>query len=154
MYERVTPLKRNAWRLGAAGLIPFVALAVLAWTGDAERARAAIAYQVQYAAIILTFIGALHWGIVLAERMLSPALTALALMWSVLPGLYAWPVALMPAQRALSLLVAGLVAAFLADAVLYREYSVPRWFIGLRFVLTAVASLALLATWFSPAAGG
>lgn len=154
MYERVTPLKRNAWRLGAAGLIPFVALAIVAWLPDAERARAAIAYQVQYAAIILTFVGALHWGIVLTERMLSPALTALALLWSVAPGLYAWVVALMPAQRALSLLVAGLVVAFLADAVLYREYSVPRWFVGLRFVLTLVASLAMLATWFSPAAGG
>ena len=152
MYERVTPLKRLAWRLGAAGLIPFVVLAIVAWLPDPERARAAIAYQVQYAAIILTFVGALHWGVVLTERILSQGITALALMWSVVPALYAWVVALMPAQRALSLLVAGLVVAFLADAVLYREYSVPRWFVGLRFVLTAVASLAMLATWFSPAA--
>ncbi|MCL4745239.1 MAG: DUF3429 family protein [Burkholderiaceae bacterium] len=154
MYERVTPLKRNAWRLGAAGSIPLVALAVLAWMPDAQRAATAVAYQVQYAAILLTFVGALHWGIVLTERMLSPAITALALLWSVLPGLYAWPVALMPAKSALSLLVAGLLVAFVADTALYREYSVPRWFIGLRFVLTVVACLALIATWFAPRAAG
>ncbi len=154
MYDRVTPLKRNAWRVGAAGLVPFVALAAIAWFADPERARTAVAWQVQYAAIILAFVGALHWGIVLTERLLSPWRTVISLVWSVIPALYAWVVVMMPAQRALSLLVAGLVLAFLADAALYRDYSVPRWFIGLRFVLTAVACVALLATWFSPAAIG
>ena len=49
--------------LGHAGLIPFVLLALLVWLVNAElQAWVAIAL-VSYAALIVSFLGGIHWGI-------------------------------------------------------------------------------------------
>lgn len=146
-------LARWARLLGFGGLIPFAALALGAWLAPADWRAPLLAAQVQYAASILTFIGALHWGIALAAP--GPALQArdarLALVWSVIPSLYCWLAALQPTGRALGLLVAGLAVALAVDERLYGRYPVPGWFIGLRRLLTGGACLSLLASWLAQA---
>ena len=56
---------RLATALGIAGLIPFAAGAALALlSDDAAAARAAL---LAYGAVILSFLGAVHWGLALAS---------------------------------------------------------------------------------------
>lgn len=153
MTTSADTLARWARFLGLGGLIPFVTLALGAWLGPVESRAALFASQVQYAASILTFIGALHWGIALAApaASLDEAGARRALVWSVTPSLYCWLAATQPPGRALALLAAGLAVALVVDERLYRTYPVPRWFIGLRRLLTAGACASLLVTWLAAA---
>jgi hypothetical protein len=128
----------TAWSLGLAGLIPFVAPAALALAGNPFWLNA----QHTYAACILAFLGALHWGPALNGSAQHPALL---LIWGVIPSLIAW-IAL---QYYYSVpgLVAGLILAFAADLVLARYHQWPSYYLSLRAVLTVVASLSLLVGW-------
>lgn len=54
--------------------------------------------QVCYGVVIVTFLGAVHWGVAMATPLTSPIAVRLAneaFVYSVLPSLVAWPVALM-----------------------------------------------------------
>jgi hypothetical protein len=69
--------------LGYAGLIPFVAGAALAWQLPHEsRPFAAVALSA-YAAVIVSFLGGIHWGIGFRDG--RPWL----FVWGVVPSLVA-----------------------------------------------------------------
>lgn len=154
-------LRRWATGLGLAGLIPFLAMAVATVALDSDAARIAIGAQIQYAASVLSFIGALHWGVALAAPTLTVARTRTALVWSVVPSLYAWLAVVAPdlrpdwdaAHTALALLAAGFVVVWLVDRAVYHGHPVPGWFVRLRTVLTMGATLAMLVTLLALAAG-
>ena len=152
--NRPAALRRGATLLGLGGLIPFFGLAIGALALDDDRAGMAVLAQIQYAASILSFLGALHWGIALAAPGMSAARTTASLGWGVLPALYAWVATVAPdllpdydaAHTTLALLAAGFVGVWLVDLALYRGHPVPQWFVRLRTVLTAGATLAVLLT--------
>ena len=132
-------------RLGYAGLIPFVAGVIglaasgsAAWTGFVTWALLA------YAAVILTFLGAVHWGRVLS----APAETharELAL-WGVTPSILAWLAVLLPPVLALPLLVLLFGTVYVIDRQLLDGSQAGEVYLPLRARLTAtVASLLTLA---------
>lgn len=136
--------------LGLGGLIPFMGCALVTTSPDAARVDLAVRGLVLYSALILTFIGALHWGVLLAtpnHRLERSG--RLRYMWSVIPSLYAWPVALLAASRALPLLALGLVVAFFIDVLYYRAQGNLSWFIKLRTLLTFVAVCSLIFAWWT-----
>jgi hypothetical protein len=137
-------VRRLAWALGLAGLLPFVAHAGLAWWIEPPLHRLAAASQIVYAVTILTFVGAVHWGVVLAGA--ASGALAPRLIWSVVPSLYAFAAAQLVQQRALWLLSAGLVAALLVDLFWYRRDHGLAWFVPLRITLTLGAVVCLLLT--------
>jgi len=133
------PLPRSAQVLGYAGLIPFVVFATVAYAMDApEQGLASFAMRA-YAATIISFLGAIHWG--LAMRQSQP--NRWLLWWGITPSLVAW----------VSLLVMPLAGSFILAATLWLCYSVDRrvyplfglqaW-LRMRLVLTAVASVSCL----------
>jgi hypothetical protein len=142
-------IRRLAWMLAAAGLLPFFAHALFAWTVPASEAEGIVRSQAQYAAVILAFVGALHWGLALAVPAGSDPRAGTRLLWSVVPSIYAWIVTLYPPSASLPLLLAGLLAALGVDLALYRGTAAPRWFLVLRVVITAGAALCLGATWLA-----
>jgi hypothetical protein len=118
-----------AW-LGYGGLVPFVGLtAAVLWSGTAHPwlVRALL----DYAAVILSFVGALHWGFAMTLPDLDPRLQRGMFAWSVLPSLLAWVLLLLPP------LVAGI--GFILGFV-----ALPRWYLPLRLRLTTVASLCIV----------
>ena len=144
--------RRWAWWLGLGGLAPFVAHAAIVWSGPAALREWALHSQVLYAAAILTFVGALHWGLALAAPALSPASRRFGLIWSVLPSLWCWIAAQWPARTALLLIALGLLVALVVDLATYRKLPLPAWFTGMRLLLTLVATAALMVTWLAPGA--
>ncbi len=130
--------------LGYGGLLPFLALAALAWLDPPRQARWSGAL-LEYGAVILAFVGALHWALAMQATTLAQARRAQAYAWSVVPALLGWvALQLVPAAAAL-LLVAGFGLHLWADRTLAVRMPLPAWYLPLRLRLTAVASLCLLA---------
>jgi hypothetical protein len=127
-----------ALRLGYAGLLPFVGGAGLVWLLGPSQQQAFVAQALSaYAALIIAFLGGIHWGHV----MKAGEGAVLPLAWGVLPALLAWPALLMPAHAALVLHGLLLMGCYAVDRRLYAQAGVQGW-LTLRFRLSAVAALS------------
>lgn len=138
---------------GLAGLLPFAACALLplatdpAWHPLLQRALVA------YGAVILAFVGAVHWGIgLVASRddagkiaATAPAATiAGRFAWSVVPALWGW-LAMFPSfVAALAMLGIGFIVQLAVDWRIAGVFRLPAWYLALRLALTSGVLLALL----------
>ena len=128
----------TALRLAYTGLLPFVLGALLVWVVHADvQAYVALALSA-YAAVVLSFLGGIHWGLAMRQ---PPTAPAWGLVWGVVPALMAWPAALMPPDAGLVILGAMLIVTYAVDRRLYPAHGVAAW-LTLRFRLSAVASLS------------
>ncbi|MFD0666621.1 DUF3429 domain-containing protein [Ramlibacter sp. MAHUQ-53] len=135
--------------LGYGGLVPFVALALLAQV-DPPHADVWSRALAGYGAVILSFVGALHWGVAMSAAHLDTALRRRAFAWSVVPALMAWPAAMQAGAMPLLVLVAGFVLHLVQDRRLAVHAQLPGWYLPLRWRLTAVACLCLsVNAWWS-----
>jgi hypothetical protein len=141
--------KRFAWILGLAGLLPFVAQALFSWLSPPVELAGVLRSQVHYAAAILTFLGAVHWGVTLVSQSIVGTPAATRLVWGVTPALFCWVITLYPINTAMPMLFFGLLSALVIDLILYRATSVPRWFLTLRVVLSTVALASVGASWIA-----
>ena len=136
-----------AW-LGFAGLLPLWLAVAAIWTNP-QAEGFALSAQLTYAAVVLSFLGGVHWGRALAgpDRQ-DPT----AFGWSVVPALLGWLAAgWMEPAPALILLIVGFWAAFVVDLRAVAAGRFPGWYLQLRRPLSALAVLALafslLAVW-------
>lgn len=136
--------------LGHGGLIPFVMLTATLWLVTGELQTWVAMALATYAALILSFLGGIHWGIGwqagMRERLDKQTPRALHaqrrhFLWGIVPSLLAWPGVLMPAFAGLAWLGFILIIAYLADRTLYRSAGLQQW-LTLRFRLSAVAALS------------
>ncbi len=127
-----------ALRLGYAGLLPFVLGAVLVWLVNAEAHVYAALALAAYAALIVSFLGGIHWGLVMRTGASAPVPV---LLWGVVPSLLAWPALLMPAYAGLVVLGVLLLVCWAVDRRLYPGLGAAGW-LTLRFRLSAVAALS------------
>lgn len=145
MSEPNRKLPAHVALLGYGGLVPFVGLVLLA-AADPDRAAVWRRALVDYGAIILSFVGALHWGFAMTAANLAPAQRRRAFVWSVVPALLAWPATLMGTSAAALILVPGFVLHLAEDRRLARFAALPAWYLPLRWRLTIVACVCLLAS--------
>jgi len=88
-------MNKTAYLLGLSGLIPFVGLTVLmhqSW---------AVTYFLPYSAVILSFLGGIHWGVALQDDRWS---NSWRLCLCMLPSLLGWVALLLPVALAFALL--------------------------------------------------
>ena len=132
-----------AW-LGYGGLIPFVVPAVAPlWDHHHGAVWGDLLFA--YAAVILAFVGALHWGFAMSLAGLTAQRRQSLFAWSVVPALLAWPALLLSPAVAAPLLIAGFLLHYVQDRRLVRDVGLPRWYLPLRRNLTLVACLCLAA---------
>ncbi len=128
--------------LGWGGAFPFVALALAAWAAPTPLHLVAELALILYGAVILSFLGAVHWGWTLRG---DDSPDARALIWGITPSLIAWIAGLLvmvdPPAYALGLLIIGFFGAWRAD----RRTAFPAWYLRLRKALTFTVILALAA---------
>lgn len=96
----IKPLPAAALIMGYGGLIPFVALSIIVTAGielpnfSTERFAQLL---LGYAAIILSFVGAVHWGFALAKDGNFPPESANRFYtYSVIPAVLAWDILFLP----------------------------------------------------------
>jgi hypothetical protein len=152
--------QRFATLLGNFGLLPFYALALVQWLPlQPVSARLAELAFVGYAAVILSFLGAVHWGLAIANPQLDKAQARSALGWSVLPALLGWlalmlALAGMPQWAVGVLLLVDFALCRAMDGALLRLYiDPPGWYLPLRTRLTVLVSIAVTILLLSPLRG-
>ena len=136
-----------AW-LGYGGLLPFVVLAVAVWV-DISHSSLWRDALVGYGAVILSFVGALHWGFAMSQSDMTTHQRTRSFVWSVVPALMAWVALSMTPKYASLLLVAGFLIHFWQDMCLVALVDMPAWYLPLRLRLTLVACISLLASYIS-----
>ncbi|MFC0268711.1 DUF3429 domain-containing protein [Kushneria aurantia] len=140
--SRTAPL---AWLLGAAGLIPFIGLAALVMLGDARWQAVALQAFLYYSAVILSFLGGVHWGVAMSlDREGSHAFNS-RLLVAMAPSLLAWPALMLDAQFGLLALMIGFLLIRLYEAQGDSIARLPAWYTALRTLLTVVVVTTHLA---------
>ena len=145
--------------LGVLGLIPFVASGVLSVTGDPTLAPRALLALIGYGAVILSFLGGVHWGFALpvVPPPVVPSVGA-RLVLGVAPSLVGWGAVVLAAWRwdeiALLVLIAGFIGTMIGEARAHRRGLMPPGYIWLRWGLTAGVLICLVSVAILHALGG
>ncbi len=147
-------LPTMALLLGLAGLIPFLVFGYAAVSGvDDDRAARFTSGLIAYGAVILAFLGGVHWGFVLEEP--EPHGVAeiaqrerFRLVFGVSPALIGWAALLVRLmlgwpQLSIAILLGGFVATTAVEAALNRGNLMPGGYMLLRWALSAVVVLVL-----------
>jgi len=134
-------LPLSARLAGYFGLIPFAALAVTTLVASPSQSEMASHALVAYAAIIATFVGAIHWGLAAAQQDGSANWQYL---WSVVPSLLAWLCLFLQPPPALIAIAVLLVVCLVIDIGAKSAGSFPPAMMQLRYRLTAIAVASLV----------
>jgi hypothetical protein len=126
--------------LGLAGLIPFVGLAALSWAPEIMSESFSGRGLASYAAVILSFLGAIYWGLAMS-RTPCDSTTNRIWLWGVSPSVLAWLAQLLSEFWALLLLSGLLWVCFIIDRICYPRYQLQGW-LPMRLLLTTVASFS------------
>ena len=125
--------------LGFGGLVPFVLLARASLFELHTPFAPAPSLLIGYGAVILSFVGALHWGAQLSR----PTPLMWRFCWSVVPALMGWVALMMPAVMASCLLITGFVICAVVDWRIIKKGEWPDYMGPLRLILSVVACLCL-----------
>lgn len=129
--------------LGYGGLIPFAFFGIAAWFGPSEWQSFALHALAVYAAVILSFLGAVHWGLSLVDRG-HRVLVFSGPAWAVIPSILAWVALLLPKTPALLVLLLLFPLLLWVDRASLSRLPMPQGYLILRRNLTLVAMLFLL----------
>ena len=127
---------RATWALTLASLVPFFVLAAaLAYLGkenalffpllDAFKTGAAIA---------LSFLGGIRWGLALTQA----ASVRRDLVLAILPPLLGWACLFMPDPLSIAILLLGFAAQGAWDSISAQRTGMPLWFARLRALATLI----------------
>jgi len=130
-----------AFKLGIAGLIPFVVLAGLSFVIESFFKNAIIFSLLAYGACICSFLGAIHWGLTMRDT--NP--NTLYLIWGVFPSLIGWVSLMIKPELGLLLITGLLWTCLLIDSKIYPKYDLAHW-LPMRQLLTIIASISCLVT--------
>lgn len=147
MHRSVPPA---AILLGILGLVPFILLGLGSVGANAARDQAAIILLIGYGAVILAFLGGIHWGFALGADA-APGERA-RLVLGVAPSLLGWvslAIALTTGMGAtgVGILIAGFIGTALTESRAYYRDLLPVDFsyVLMRWALTVVV-VAILTT--------
>ncbi|MCX7382692.1 MAG: DUF3429 domain-containing protein [Alphaproteobacteria bacterium] len=133
--------------LGLLGLVPLLGCAAAALWLPGDKGQSYLSALIAYAAVILSFLGAVHWGLVIGA--MTPRAGGMRLVLGVMPALLGWVALLLAGAigsgSALLTLIAGFTATIYVESRAAQGGLVPRGYMRLRWGLSAVVVLTLLA---------
>ncbi|SJX65652.1 uncharacterized protein SRS1_16280 [Sporisorium reilianum f. sp. reilianum] len=161
--EMAQAVPQPALLWGSAGVIPYVSTAGASiWLArkehlvglgldksmDSETASALLLHaqniQVGFGAVLLSFLGAIHWGFEFSKYGGRIGNTRYAI--GVLPLVLGWPTTLLAPQMALIAQWASFVAVWFIDLRATSAGWVPKWYSTYRFWLTLAVGSSIIAT--------
>ena len=158
---------REAYALGFAGTIPYLATSLstvfLSWNlnqrypAESDLLNTILfrhetvqdllkiiePIQVGYGAVLISFLGAIHWGLEFAEKAPSPTRTRFRYGLGLLAPIIAWPTTMLPIQWALTGQFLAFTGLYYADSRATVKGWAPSWYATYRFVLTGIVGIAL-----------
>lgn len=146
-------LPKMALYLGYGGLIPFLVLSIISILNYSMPQKINIPFDLWlaiYAAVIISFLGAIYWGIVIANSdQLGLQTSDTLLLYSIVPSLLAWFSFLFELKTCLFLLGFIVIACFIVDCLLLFKNlnpTIAESFKRLRLHLTIIVSASLFLT--------
>lgn len=137
--------EKTAKILGYAGLIPFITLSIASWI-EIPFLDNTVYALITYAAIILSFMGAIHWGMAMSKTDNKQSGYFIA---SVIPALVAWFSLLFADFYSLIILLIGFVSLIVYDLAVEKSQAFPGWYIPMRIRLTFIVVLSLMGVFVS-----
>lgn len=129
--------------LGYLGLLPFIIpTALLVY--DAAHTALWLHWLMTYAAVILSFVGALHWAFAMTLPNLNLKQTRWCFVWSIIPALVAWAALFLASFDGMLVMAAFFAGNFMQDAYLAKNVGMPSWYMRMRFHLSLVATSCLI----------
>jgi len=129
--------------LGYFGLLPFIVPTVFLFF-DHSHLDMWRHFLLSYGAVILSFVGALHWSFAMLLHELPINKQRWSFLWSVVPSLVAWISLSIPKFYGFILLAVFFAIALARDKQLFDNAELPSWYMPLRRNLTVVAMTCLL----------
>jgi hypothetical protein len=139
--------------LGATGAVPFAVFTLALWIAPAafrEWARGAL---VAYGMVILSFVGALHWGFTMKSPDLSEQERWRWMGWSVAPAAAAWAAGMLPFRLGVGLLLTVFLLHLWLDIKCAVRSALPLWYVRMRKRLTWTVVLLLALALAAPMPG-
>ena len=135
--------------LGLLGLVPFVTMTCVAVTDISVGIDNASFGLRAYGAVILSFLGGIQWGLAIRKsdgnartrEGLTPILTL-----SIVPSLIGWAGLMVEETLGFGLLIVGFALILISDVRAANRGMAPRWYLRLRYPLTAVVISCLTVT--------
>ena len=139
-------LERLVRALGYGGVLPFaLGLLAVALLRDPTLRSWAGQLTLGYGAVILAFLGAVHWGRLLERGTLHRA--PLLALWGVLPAVVGWLSLALPFAWAAPVQAWLFLAVYLTDRRLLCGDPAARPYLRLRGRLTGLVASLMLGTW-------
>ena len=129
--------RKWALALGYAGVIPVAGLLVLAWSSAAWQPQAVNSATI-YAALVLSFLGGIHWGFAT-----SGFASSKHFLISVVPSLWAWSVFAATDFFTILGIIFGLITFLVYEQRCDLLEKYPEWYLPLRKHLTFGLSISL-----------
>lgn len=140
--------QKIALGLALFGFVPFAALTLAMFLPNGAQilglqmaALAPVALGA-YAAIILSFLGGIRWGVAIAND--PDEAISRTLVYSVAPSLWGWAAFFAPAPVNFLMFAIGFLAMGRWDLALVQEGAAPAWFGKLRLILTMLVVPTML----------
>ena len=124
--------------IGYSGLIPFIGLSAMSvlWLGIHQ--SAILFNLLAYGATIISFLGAIHWGLTMREEQPD----RMAMIWGVIPSLVAWVSLIVDTHWGLAIQFIALWICFFVDFKRYPQFGLHEW-LSMRLQLTVIAGICL-----------
>lgn len=137
--------ERVAKSLGYAGLIPFVVFSTGSWL-KLPLITSSQDILIAYAAVILSFMGAVYWGVALTKPETPVGKYFLV---SITPALIAWVTLLKQGQTSIIILMIGFIALLFFEWSTEKTLRLPDWYLPLRNTLTSIVMICLILAFLS-----
>ncbi|MCW5626425.1 MAG: DUF3429 domain-containing protein, partial [Burkholderiales bacterium] len=129
MTPHQAPVPATPLWIGAGSLLPFVLLAGALFIVPEAYRPMLHEWLRSWSAVVLTFVGALHWGIAMLHRDMRERERNTAMAWSFVPAVVAWICLLLPQRTGLLLIGAMFVVHFSMDLALAKRFSIADWYL-------------------------
>ena len=103
-----------------------------------------------YAVVILTFLGAVYWGVILNSRdikTLSEKVKVLTIIWSIIPSFFGIIILTIENKFSLIILSLGFFFLHIIDEIYYNLLFFPKWYILLRRALSSIVIIILISAY-------
>ena len=104
-----------------------------------------------YGSIILTFLGAVYWGIILNDshkNLIPDKVKTYIICWSIIPSL--WSILILIFGHSISIIILALCYIFVqfVDEFILKYFKFPIWYLFLRRSLTIIVIFILIFSYF------
>ena len=104
-----------------------------------------------YGSVILTFLGAVYWGIILNDNqknLIPEKVKIYIICWSIIPSLWSCLILIFNNNITIIMLAICYIIVQFVDEVVIKYFTFPIWYLFLRRLLTIIVILILTFSYF------